>query len=115
MVSVLLCWLTPNLFSSMQPAPRGQTLRRRSVRAGWTTACCLLLLAPNSPAGSGRVNSNGTIDISVGFRFPPTPADLATVSNQVLQASMALWDASDGQLRFGNVTFTAGVVNEDLA
>jgi hypothetical protein len=66
-------------------------------------------------AGSGRVNNTGTIDITVNFRFPPTAGDLTNFQNQVTNASQVLWDASEGQLRFGNVTVTCGAVNEDLA
>jgi hypothetical protein len=66
-------------------------------------------------AGSGVVNNNGTIDITINLRFPPTAGDVTTVQNQVTAASTVLWDASEGQLRFGNVNITAGAVNEDLA
>ncbi len=73
------------------------------------------MLVSRAIAGSGVVNSNGTIDITVNFRFPPTQGDLTNVQNQVIAASQVLWDASEGQLRFGRVTLSAGVVNEDLA
>ena len=66
-------------------------------------------------AGSGVVNTDGTIDINVNLRFPPTTGDITNVQNQVTAASQVLWDASEGQLRFGKVTLTAGTVNEDLA
>ena len=72
-------------------------------------------LAGPARAGSGRVNSDGTLDVTVNFRFPPSEADLTNVRNQVTQASQVLWDASEGQLRFGKVTLTCGSVNEDLA
>ena len=75
----------------------------------------LLFAVSSSDGGSGRVNADGTIDITISFRFPPTAGDLDTVSNQVRSASMALWDASEGRLRFGNVTLAGGAVNEDLA
>src|ERR1051326_3924404 len=76
----------------------------------------LLIVVPASAhAGSGQVKSDGTIDMTINFRFPPTEADLANVRNQVTQASQVLWDASEGQLRFGNVTISCGSVNEDLA
>ncbi|HTG43044.1 MAG TPA: VWA domain-containing protein, partial [Verrucomicrobiae bacterium] len=66
-------------------------------------------------AGSGRVNNDGTIDITLNFRFPPNAADLVNTRNQVTAASQTLWDSSEGQLRFGRVTFTCGSVNEDQA
>jgi hypothetical protein len=66
-------------------------------------------------AGSGTVNNNGTIDVTVNLRFPPSTGDLTTVQNQITGASQVLWDASEGQLRFGTVTFACGAVNEDLA
>jgi len=76
----------------------------------------LLALAPaTSTAASGVVNSDGTIDITINVRFPPTAADLTTIRNVVTAASQVLWDASEGQLRFGDVTVTCGSVNEDLA
>jgi hypothetical protein len=40
---------------------------------------------------------------------------LVNVRDQVTAASQVLWDASEGQLRFGNVTLSCGSVNEDLA
>jgi Calx-beta domain-containing protein/von Willebrand factor type A domain-containing protein len=70
---------------------------------------------PDAIAGNGRVNADGTIDINVNFRFPPNAADLVNTRNQVTQASQVLWDASEGQLRFGQVTFTCGAANEDQA
>ena len=66
-------------------------------------------------AGSGQVNNNGTIDITVSLRFPPSAADLTTLQNQITAASRVLWDATDGQLRFGKVTILCGAINEDLA
>lgn len=66
-------------------------------------------------AGSGTVNNDGTIDITLNLRFPPTVPDLQTIQTQVTDASRVLWDASEGQLRFGDVTLTCGSVNEDLA
>lgn len=72
--------------------------------------CC-----PVALAGSGQINNTGTIDITVNFRFPPTTGDITNFRSQVTGASRVIWDASEGQLRFGNVTMTCGSVNEDLA
>ncbi|MFQ5423168.1 MAG: VWA domain-containing protein [Phycisphaerae bacterium] len=74
-----------------------------------------LLAAAPAMAGSGAVNNNGTINVTVNFRFPPTAADLTNIQTQITAASLVLWDASEGQLRFGTVTLTCGAVNEDLA
>jgi hypothetical protein len=65
-------------------------------------------------AGSGVVNNNGTINTTVNLRFPPSAADIATIQNQMTTASQVLWDATEGQLRFGTVTITCGAANEDL-
>lgn len=84
---------------------------------GDTLAVLLAVALTLSPvhAGNGRVNNDGTIDITVSFRFPPTDADVASFQNEIIAASQLLWDASEGQLRFGNVTMICGTVNEDLA
>lgn len=79
---------------------------------------CLSVAALSSAlawAGSGTVTNTGQINITVNFRFPPTANDLNTFRQQVIDASHVLWDASEGQLRFGNVTIACGAVNEDLA
>ena len=62
-----------------------------------------------------RRDHDGTINISINLRFPPSAGDLTNVQNQVIAASGVLWDASEGQLRFGTVTLSCGSVNEDLA
>lgn len=70
---------------------------------------------PRAWAGSGSVNSDGTIDITINFRFPPTAADITDVRDQITDASQLIWDATEGQLLFGDVVLTCGSVNEDLA
>jgi hypothetical protein len=75
----------------------------------------LAMIAAPARAGSGSVNNDGTIDVTINLRFPPTAADITNVQNQVTAASQVLWDASEGQLWFGDVTLTCGSVNEDLA
>lgn len=74
-----------------------------------------LLLARPVLAGSGVVNADGTIDITLNFRFPPSPAARTALRNQVIDASRLLWDASEGQMRIGRVTIACSAVNEDLA
>jgi hypothetical protein len=59
-------------------------------------------------AGSGRINSDGTIDFTILFRYPPTPADVNFITNEVVGASQLLWDATEGQIRFGTVRLTVG-------
>ena len=77
---------------------------------------CLAAAAPFPLlAGSGRVNSNGTIDCTINFRFAPDAYDVLDTRNLVIAASRILWDASEAQIRFGKVTLTTGAVNEDLA
>lgn len=66
-------------------------------------------------AGSGQIQNDGSIDVTVNFRFPPTAADILDFRQQITDASHVLWDASEGQLYFGDVTITCGSVNEDLA
>src|SRR6185436_5396112 len=71
---------------------------------------------PRAGAGNGRVNpADGTFDLSFNFRFPPTPAHLVDMYNRINVASQVLWDASDGQLRLGHITLTAGSADEDEA
>ena len=76
---------------------------------------CLFGSLPQTRGGSGVVNSDGTIDITLSLRFPPTADDLTDIRQQCLDASHVLWDASEGQLRFGTITISCGAVNEDLA
>ncbi len=74
------------------------------------------LIGPSrTHAGSGIVNPDGTIDITLNVRFPPTPEIMAEIQAEVVAASEIIWDASEGQLRFGTVTIGCGNVNEDLA
>lgn len=90
--------------------------RRRRLLLTLSAVGLLATLAPPSaPGGSGVVNTDGTIDITLNLRFPPTPDMLTEIRQQVTDASHVLWDASEGQLRFGTVTLTCGPVNEDLA
>ena len=85
------------------------------LRPFTVTSSIMIAATSLAIAGSGVVNNNGTINISINLRFPPTAGDLTNVQNQVTAASQVLWDASEGQLRFGTVTLSCGSVNEDLA
>lgn len=93
----------------------GKTLHLPDQAVGLVGVLLGLWQTQLAAAGSGKVNNNGTIDITVSLRFPPSAADLTTLQNQITAASQVLWDASEGQLRFGNVTILCGAVNEDLA
>lgn len=82
---------------------------------GALLASAAIMLPALAKAGSGQVNVDGTINITVNFRFPPSSTELEDLQQIVTEASERIWDASEGQLRFGTVTFTAGRENEDLA
>lgn len=73
---------------------------------------CLCALAH---AGSGVVNGDGTIDLTIQFKFPPSTAQLTTTQTNMTAASALLWDATEGQMRIRNVSIQCSVVNEDLA
>src|ERR1043165_3734389 len=67
-------------------------------------------------AGAGRVNSSdGTMDFEVNFRFPPTTAQITQLKTALRDANALICDATDGQIRFGNVRITGGAVDEDKA
>src|SRR5687767_452653 len=78
-------------------------------------ALAAMIRSPKANAGNGRINADGTIDVSVSLRWPPTASELTTIRNQFTAASQIIWDATEGQLRFGEVTFTSGSVSEDEA
>ncbi|MEO6038142.1 MAG: VWA domain-containing protein, partial [Saprospiraceae bacterium] len=78
-------------------------------------ALALLGLSFRSTAGNGVINPNGTMDFSVNFRYPPTPADITRVRNALVAANLIICDATDGQLRFGTIRITAGAAGEDEA
>ena len=76
----------------------------------------VLTLAPRTHAGAGRINAaDGTMDFEVNFRFPPTTAQITQVKNALRDANALICDATDGQIRFGNVRLTGGAVDEDRA
>jgi hypothetical protein len=76
----------------------------------------LVLVAPrNAAAASGVVNPDGTIQLTVNFRFPVTPDAKTSLQDRMRAASRLLWDATEGQMRIGRVTMACGSVGEDLA
>jgi len=85
-----------------------------------TTLAVLLfatLLLPGSAilASSGTVNSDGTINIRLNLRFPPTATQLATLQNRITAMSHLIYDATEGQLRLGTVTMDCSNTTADLA
>jgi hypothetical protein len=97
----------------MHGRPRTALLRwsRRSA----VSAALWLTSLPLAFAGGGVFNDDGTIDFTLNFRFPPSPDTIDLMKTRIRDASHRLWDASEGQIRFGNVAFTATRVGEDLA
>lgn len=75
----------------------------------------LLCFCTLAQAGSGVVNGDGTINLTIQFKFPPSTDQLTTTQSNMTDASELLWDATEGQMRIGNVTIQCSVVNEDLA
>src|SRR5687767_9759347 len=93
---------------------------RRILNARVITTVILCILAGslgprNASAGNGRVNAAGTMDRNVNVRLPPNATYLVNTRKQIIAASQVLWDATEGQLRIGQVTFTCGAANEDHA
>ena len=80
---------------------------------------CAFLISPTGPngahAGSGSVNDDGTIDLTVNLRFPATADILSNVEAEITRASRIIWDATEGQLAFGEVRITCTNTDEDLA
>ncbi len=75
----------------------------------------MLSLSQAAFAGSGSVNADGTIDMTCAIRFPATADVITMLQNEITTASRVLWDASEGQLRIGDVTFTCSDATEDEA
>jgi len=67
-----------------------------------------VLAAGEAHAGAGKMDSDGTMDVEVFVRFPPTPAQLTVLKTQLQQASRILCDATDGQIRIQNARITGG-------
>ena len=90
--------------------------RRARFRRGSTVAIlAAAAFAAPAFAGGGSFNNDGTIDFTLNFRFPPNQGTIDLLKTRITDASHRLWDSSDGQIRFGTVTFTCTRVNEDLA
>lgn len=83
---------------------------KRWIRLGTflaSAACALLLLASPRAARAGDGTVNGaTADISVYFSYDETDANLAVDGpwhTLFKEASRLLWNATEGQLRFGKI------------
>jgi hypothetical protein len=98
-----------------RPCHHPSIIRSLVLLGCWTAAVAAMSPADALAGTGGDVNSNGTINWSANFRFPPTAADLTNFQNQVVGASRMIWDATEGQLRYGTVTITCGAPNEDAA
>lgn len=89
------------------------TLRR--ITPAVLVALSLLLAGP-ARAGSGSINFAGkTVDITLNCRFAATAPQLTTLQDKLTQMSHVLWDATEGQLRLGNVTITCNETTLDAA
>jgi Mg-chelatase subunit ChlD len=73
---------------------------------------CLLLGNLLAFAGSGNIDAAGRMNFSINYRFPPTPAEIALLRAQLVVANDNICNATEGQIRFGNVRITAGAENE---
>lgn len=62
-----------------------------------------ILFAPASYAGSGRF-VDGKFDFFITTTTTPTAPEMTEIQERFTQASELLWDASDGQARFGDIT-----------
>ncbi len=66
-------------------------------------------------AGSGKIHPDGTMDFVINYRFVPTPADLTRLKDALRGAADIICDATDGEIRFGEIRITGGAVAEDEA
>ncbi len=77
------------------------------------------LAASGARAGSGDVvvdpdTGDGIIHLNFHFRFPPSDDEIALVQQQTQRASEILCDATDGQMRIGEMRLSAGGASEPL-
>lgn len=98
-------------------AAKSLTRYRPHISTVALIAAALFIAGPSTVvrAGSGVVNNDGTIDITASIRFPITAESLPGIQDQFTIASQMIWDASEGQLRFGRITLTCASASEDLA
>lgn len=75
----------------------------------------LCAAASTASAGSGKVNQDGTIDLTAYFLFPPSAKDKLDAISMFEDASELLWNASEGQLRIGKVRLTDRREEQELS
>lgn len=73
---------------------------------GMLVGLAQLLLTPVARAGSGTIDSNGVLSLDYQFRYFPDETHLAQAQRDLQRASAILCDATDGQVRIGNVKFS---------
>ncbi len=67
-------------------------------------------------AGTGSIDPDtGQLDFEVNFRYPPTAQQLTDAKDALTQMSEILCDATDGQVRVGDIRLTAGAAGEEAA
>lgn len=82
-----------------------------------TVAALATMAAVERPAhaGTGTLDQEGNLDLTINFRFPASEALVGDLENVVTGAARLLCDATDGQMIIGEVTFNEGQVGEDQA
>ena len=90
-----------------------------AARSRIALAPILLALALPSTARAGndaaRINEDGTVDFTVHYSYPPSPDDVVRLESTIRAASVQFCDATDGQLRFGDVTIASTSTSEATA
>jgi von Willebrand factor type A domain len=71
-------------------------------RAFLAFSFCALFVAMSADAGSGRFVSN-RFDLYITVNGSASAAELTQIQERFTQASELLWDATDGQARFGHI------------
>ena len=83
------------------------------TRSRFRIAAFLLCIASKTLAGDGSVDpSNGDLDFSVHFNFPPSAAQIDDTKAAIEQLALGICDATDGQMRVRQVRLTQA--QEDL-
>lgn len=74
----------------------------------------LMGLAQPALAGSGSIDPDtGVMDFEINFRFVPTQSQIDTLKQQTRLAADKICDATDGEIKFGEVRITGGTVQEE--
>lgn len=83
------------------------------TRSRFRIAAFLLCIASKTLAGDGSVDpSNGDLDFSVHFNFPPSTTQIDDTKAAIEQLALGICDATDGQMRVRQVRLTQA--QEDL-